>query len=162
MSHALEHVPDVLATMRALRSRLQPSGWLCLEVPNRNSLRARLSSPLVARLGGDERHRAFPIHLSYFSPLTLRRALQHSGFSIAFATTAGLGLDALLPRRDLSAAISSPRSRSPAATVAAKTRRAAVVSFARTHLKRRYFDALLGENLIVVARLSRVPSVKSV
>lgn len=164
MSHVLEHVPDVLSTLVDLRERLVAGGWLCLEVPNRESLRARLSPPLITRLGADERHRAFPIHLSYFTPETLRQALGVSGFVVAAMTTTGLGVNALWPRwakREGGATGSAPhaasgsdgshgsraedatRSRGAAASLRAKV---------RSEAKRRYFDALLGENLIAVAR----------
>jgi SAM-dependent methyltransferase len=98
MSHVLEHVPDVLGTLEDLRERLRSDGWLCLEVPNRGSLRARLSPQAVTTLGADERHRAFPIHLSYFTPETLGRALETTGFAVVAMTTAGLGVEALWPR----------------------------------------------------------------
>ena len=100
MSHVLEHVPDVRATLARVRALLVPGGWLCLEVPNVASLRARLSSPLLSRVGADERYRAFPIHLSYFAPDTLRRACADAGLAIVAMTTNGLGIDALIPRRE--------------------------------------------------------------
>ena len=66
--------------------------WLCVEVPNVASLRARMSTSFTrGRLGADERHRAFPIHLSYFSPDTLARALTGAGFEIILLRTAGGG-----------------------------------------------------------------------
>lgn len=158
MSHVLEHVPDVLATLAELRGRLSPGGWLCLEVPNRESLRARLSPQLVTRLGADERHRAFPIHLSYFTPITLRWALEESGLAVASMTTAGLGIDALWPkwaqRRDEHDAASlavGARANAPA-NDAARAAPTGLQAKLRAAAKRRYFGALLGENLIVVAR----------
>ena len=168
MSHVLEHVPDVLAQLAQLRRLLSPGGWLCLEVPNRGSLRAQASPRWMTRLGADERHRAFPAHLWYFTPTTLTRALQHSGFAVALMTTAGLGVEALAPSwlgarlgQRKGAARPAPRavggeahaeaeagSASPRAAASA----ASVRSRVRSELKRRYFDALLGENLLVVAR----------
>jgi hypothetical protein len=89
MSHMLEHVGDVGGVLRQLRDR---TSWLCIEVPNVTSLRARLSTSLTrARFGADERHRAFPIHLSYFSPATLRRALDDAGYDVVAMRTAGGG-----------------------------------------------------------------------
>jgi SAM-dependent methyltransferase len=89
MSHVLEHVSDVLGVLRHLRERVR---WICIEVPNVASLRARLSTPLTrSLLGADERHRAFPIHLSYFSPKTLQRALGAAGFNVVQMRTAGGG-----------------------------------------------------------------------
>lgn len=161
MSHVLEHVPDVLGTLADLRERLTPEGWLCLEVPNGSSLRAQLSPQAVTRLGADERHRAFPIHLSYFTPATLRRALAASGFEVVAMTTAGLGVDALVPAWVKEKARIGKRAREPeAAATAAESRTAAgassgkrgLLGVAKGHAKRWYFGSLLGENLIVVAR----------
>ncbi len=156
MSHVLEHVPDVLLTLMDLRERLAADGWLCLEVPNRASLRARLSPAVVTRLGADERHRAFPIHLSYFSPETLRQALAVSGFEVAAMTTAGLGVNALWPRwapRPGGAATEeTAASASASVTPATKGSSSGIRTRLRAAAKRRYFDALLGENLIAIAR----------
>ncbi|HUQ01242.1 MAG TPA: class I SAM-dependent methyltransferase [Kofleriaceae bacterium] len=114
MSHVLEHVGDVGGVLRHLRERTR---WLCIEVPNVESLRARLSTSLTrARLGADERHRAFPIHLSYFSPRTLRRALADAGFEVVRLRTAGGGTSGA---------------------------------------KRAFHRALLGENLLAIARTAR-------
>ncbi len=156
MSHVLEHVPDVLSTLVELRERLAAGGWLCLEVPNRASLRARMSPPLVTRLGADERHRAFPIHLSYFTPETLRQALGVSGFVVAAMTTAGLGVNALWPRWAKREDGAAPRAGAAVAEQKPGAASSSAVSAIRTKLraaaKRRYFEALLGENLIAVAR----------
>jgi SAM-dependent methyltransferase len=194
LSHVLEHVPDVLGTLADLHERLRSDGWLCLEVPNRGSLRARLSPTAVTKLGADERHRAFPIHLSYFTPRTLGRALAATGFAVVAMTTAGLGVDALWPwwasrpgrgsdrsgaaaerqkrkvharaRAEASAEQAERSARGPRAaaaaamedTVKAETGGAAaraprsVLQSLRAQAKQRYFGALLGENLIVVAR----------
>ncbi len=188
MSHVLEHVPDVLGTLAELHGRLRAEGWLCLEVPNRDSLRARLSPQAVTKLGADERHRAFPIHLSYFTPATLEKALAAAGFAVTAMTSAGLGVDALWPRwakkggraggdarwevdeEKVKAAREAARGGSRAAAAAAMRAavggeaarapgrgpltavKTAVTSAAKTAAKRRYFGALLGENLVVVAR----------
>lgn len=155
MSHVLEHVPDVLSTLVDLRERLAAGGWLCLEVPNRESLRARLTPALVTRLGADERHRAFPIHLSYFTPETLRQALGVSGFVVAAMTTTGLGVNALWPRwmptRE-GGAKSAKESAAPRAVGASSSGVSGIRTRLRAEAKRRYFDALLGENLIAIAR----------
>jgi 2-polyprenyl-3-methyl-5-hydroxy-6-metoxy-1,4-benzoquinol methylase len=161
MSHVLEHVADVAATLLELRARLAPAGWLCVEVPNRASLRARLSPGVVTRLGADERYRAFPIHLSYFTPATLTRALAAAGFAVERMTTAGLGLQALLPQRGSSRGAAEQEVRATSAgEVAATTPSSGPAAVrrgwrarGRDALKRGYFDALFGENLIAVAHL---------
>lgn len=97
MSHVLEHVANVRDALASCRRFVRHApgggrGWVCIEVPNVESLRARLSTPLTRQqLGADERHRAFPIHLSYFSPRTLRRALADAGFEVVRLRTAGGG-----------------------------------------------------------------------
>jgi SAM-dependent methyltransferase len=114
MSHVLEHVGDVGGVLRHLRERVR---WIAIEVPNVASLRARLSTSLTReRLGADERHRAFPIHLSYFSARTLARALEDAGFEVVVVRTAGGGTGAA---------------------------------------KRAFHRALLGENLLAIARTAR-------
>lgn len=189
MSHVLEHVPDVLGTLAELRERLRADGWLCLEVPNRDSLRARLSPQVVTKLGADERHRAFPIHLSYFTPATLERALTSAGFAVAAMTSSGLGVEALWPRwaakpakaattlaeraaadareearvrdaresarggaRAAAAAAMKEAASGKARLGAPRGALAAAKVAAKAVAKRRYFGALLGENLVVVAR----------
>lgn len=148
MSHVLEHVPDVPATLAQCRASLAPGGWLCLEVPNIASLRARASVPAVTRLGADERYRAFPIHLSYFSPATLGRALADAGFTVAAMTTAGLGVDALVPRRDAA----PPATKTASSPEPPTSPPRGLKARARAWLKHAYFGRLLGENLITIAR----------
>jgi 2-polyprenyl-3-methyl-5-hydroxy-6-metoxy-1,4-benzoquinol methylase len=66
MSHVLEHLPDPVGYLTHLRqTRLDPSGWILLEVPN-----------LYA-------HDSFEVaHLTAFSAHTLRETLRKSGFAI--------------------------------------------------------------------------------
>jgi SAM-dependent methyltransferase len=144
MSHALEHVPDLRATLAGLLAALADDGWLCLEVPNLASLRARLSVPALVARGADERHRAFPIHLYYFTPRTLARALADVGLAVRAQATSGLGLGALRPRRGAAADDDAPAppTGGPAAPRAPRGLYAAAKGFHR---------ALLGENLMVVA-----------
>lgn len=151
MSHALEHVPDLRATLADLRAALADGGWLCLEVPNLASLRARLSVPALVARGADERHRAFPIHLYYFTPRTLARALADVGLAVRAQATSGLGLGALRPRHDDSAAAAPP---SPPAPPAPPARAPATPRRPRglyATAKAGFHRALLGENLMVVA-----------
>ncbi len=147
MSHALEHVPDLRATLAGLRAALADDGWLCLEVPNLASLRARLSVPALVARGADERHRAFPIHLYYFTPRTLARALADVGLAVRAQATSGLGLGALRPRRgDASNASDAPRAATPDAPAAPRAQRRLYAA-----AKAGFHRALLGENLMVVA-----------
>jgi 2-polyprenyl-3-methyl-5-hydroxy-6-metoxy-1,4-benzoquinol methylase len=81
MWHVLEHVDDPLATLRWLRQMLAPHGILMLEIPNGDSLAARL-------FGRHWIAYDLPRHLSHFTPTTARRMLRaadmevvHQGYS---------------------------------------------------------------------------------
>ncbi len=169
MSHVLEHVPDPVAVLAALRAYLAPGGALVIEVPNRASLRAQASPRWMTTLGADERHRAFPAHLWYFTPRTLSQALARAGLEVVAQQTVGLGLDALVPAwlgaslrrmrpRRARAEAQSAREPSSAAPrvgageeVPAPGRRGGL----RGQLKDAYHRARLGESLLVLARPKR-------
>lgn len=150
MSHALEHVPDLRATLAGLRAALADDGWLCLEVPNLASLRARLSVPALVARGADERHRAFPIHLYYFTPRTLARALADVGLAVRAQATSGLGLGALRPRRGDPRGADHGAPAPPPAPAAPRPPRGLYAA-----AKAGFHRALLGENLMVVATVHR-------
>jgi 2-polyprenyl-3-methyl-5-hydroxy-6-metoxy-1,4-benzoquinol methylase len=144
LHHVFEHLPDPGKTLRDLRRLLAPRGVLFLEVPNATSLRARLASPWLARrLRLDERYRAFPIHLWYFEPATLARLLRTTGFESIALETSGIGLDELVLHQSWSAEQRALRVRS---------RRRMLPRALRSAVKRMLFGALLGENLLAVAR----------
>lgn len=164
MSHALEHVPDLRATLAALRGALTDDGRLCVEVPNLASLRARLSVPALIDRGADERHRAFPIHLYYFTPTTLARALGDVGLAVRAQRTTGLGLGALRPGRGADASADADADADDAAAAKADVSpspRAAPRPGRRLYAaaKAGFHRALLGENLVVVAT-ARAPQAR--
>lgn len=66
--HTLEHVPDPLALLRAIRALLQPGGQAFIEVPD--------TGPIVERLYA---HELWDEHLSYFSPGNLRALASRAG-----------------------------------------------------------------------------------
>lgn len=66
--HTLEHVPDPLALMQALRVLLRDGGVAYIEVP--------ATAPIVEDLQG---HELWDEHLSYFSPANLRALAQRAG-----------------------------------------------------------------------------------
>lgn len=68
-NHALEHAPDPLDWLRRMRRLLKPDGVLFVEVPN--TLRPHVSIRRVYQ----------PQHLFYFTPKTLRLALEVAGFA---------------------------------------------------------------------------------
>lgn len=83
MNHVLEHMPDPLDHLRAMRRLLRPDGLLVVEVPQQfdNDL-DRLKRLL--RLGGKQaRLDAFSLHHTcFFSPSSLRGLLERAGFRV--------------------------------------------------------------------------------
>jgi 2-polyprenyl-3-methyl-5-hydroxy-6-metoxy-1,4-benzoquinol methylase len=143
MHHVFEHVPDPRRTLAALQPLLSERGKVLIEVPNVASLRARLSLPWPSQyLGVDERYRAFPIHLWYFEPRTLRRLLDDAGFRVTALETYGIGLDELFFREEESSEPSAPKDSRPA--------RGVVSDAVRGWVKRALYDASLGENLLAI------------
>ena len=156
MSHVLEHVVDVRATLRWIHDHLAPGGRAIVEVPNRGSLRARLTTPWLEARGADCRHRAFPIHLSYFTAATLTQALATADLAVIASRTTGLGLDALWPRdRDAAPAPAPPPTPPPTTATAPRSRASAAPArgWRRGYVAARdaFHRARLGENLVVIA-----------
>jgi SAM-dependent methyltransferase len=152
VNKVFEHVEDHGGTLTTLRTLLAPGGVLLIDVPNVGSLRARLSNPFfVAHLNFDERHRAFPIHLSYFTPRTLTLLLERNGYRMRACQTYGFGMEELIARPE---SADEPyvrlgdesRARSDDAGVVR-----AAKQLAKRAIKRVFFGAGLGENLLVVA-----------
>jgi hypothetical protein len=88
----------------------------------------------------DERHRAFPIHLFYFTPRTLSRTLEKNGFRIAAVETFGFGMDEFINRPETECSggmkkLASGRTRA-----------------LRQLVKQTYFGLGLGENLLAVSQ----------
>lgn len=72
MWHVLEHVPDPVALLSAVATRLRPGGRVVLEVPNIESVGAELMRGRWAHLD--------PVaHVSHFSPRALGAALERAG-----------------------------------------------------------------------------------
>jgi 2-polyprenyl-3-methyl-5-hydroxy-6-metoxy-1,4-benzoquinol methylase len=146
LSHVFEHVTDPAATLATVRTLLAAEGRLFMECPNVRSLRARLSLPVLTRHAGfDERYRAFPIHLSYFSPRTLRRLLERHGFAVARTETWGFGIEELRRAPDDAPDPAAAPRKAPA-------RRSLPRALARGVLRRLILDTGLGENVMIVAR----------
>jgi SAM-dependent methyltransferase len=74
MWHALEHVHEPLVVLREAHRLLAERGKLLVAVPNIDSLPFRWFGP--AWFGLD-----LPRHLTHFTPETLRRMLEHAGFT---------------------------------------------------------------------------------
>ena len=73
--HVLEHLPNPLASLRAMRSRLTADGALVLSVPDAGGLQSRL-------FGRFWFHRDVPRHLFHFDLRSLRLTLESAGFRV--------------------------------------------------------------------------------
>jgi SAM-dependent methyltransferase len=84
MWDVLEHLPDPLAGLRKARELLAPEGRLVLETQNVEALAARALGRRWTHFKHDE-------HLVHFSPATLKRALEISGFELLSLAAGGAG-----------------------------------------------------------------------
>lgn len=94
--HVLEHQPDPLAVLAALRSWLQPDGHLIVEVPN-------LDSP--------HQHPAKRFHFAHvlgFTPASLDYACHRAGFAIVEATSSSFSRNLLRVLRPTADALAEP------------------------------------------------------
>jgi SAM-dependent methyltransferase len=151
MNHVLEHVEEPEGLLKALGKLLTPQGKLVIEVPNVRSARARLSYPVFSRHAGfDDRHRAFPIHLWYFTPETMRRLLRNLGFEPLLVTTVGMGLEELILRKEEepSASANSPAGTAKKGQPAPHSALAPV----KDAIKKLFLGHGFGENVISVSR----------
>ena len=73
--HVLEHLPDPVASLREMRSKLTADGALILSVPDAGGLQSRI-------FGRFWFHRDVPRHLSHFDLESLRRTLARAGFRV--------------------------------------------------------------------------------
>lgn len=74
MWHALEHVPDPMATLALARRLLRSEGVLYVSVPNLDSLQADVG-------GTHWCYADIPRHLTHFSPEGLETRMQRAGFA---------------------------------------------------------------------------------
>ena len=148
MVHVLEHCPSPVDTLFQLRKALKPDGLIYIEVPNVNSLRARLGGSFLKPLWthDPERYLAFPIHLFYFHASSLRKLLTSQGYKILKIGTMGIGLEELFTAK--------PQTVSNATSSASSSRNGSRFQFAKNVIKSGLYKSLLGENLYVVATVS--------
>jgi SAM-dependent methyltransferase len=100
LHHVFEHLPNPADVLSKIRGLIAPGGLLFVEVPNVNSLRAKIALPFFSqRFRIDERYRAFPIHLMYYNEATLRRILHSGGWRPIKTFTLGIGLEEFLVPR---------------------------------------------------------------
>lgn len=74
LRHVLEHLRDPLGTLTEVRRVIQPGGHLVIAVPNLASWQARVSRDRWFHLD-------LPRHLFHFTPASLERALERTGFT---------------------------------------------------------------------------------
>jgi SAM-dependent methyltransferase len=91
MWHVLEHIPAPLESLALVRDRLKASGLLVVEVPNVESVAAR-------QMGGQWTHLDPDVHVSQFSPSSLRALLERAGFETVAMRTFAHG--SYLPLRE--------------------------------------------------------------
>ncbi|MHC5020686.1 MAG: class I SAM-dependent methyltransferase [Planctomycetota bacterium] len=75
LNHVLEHIPDPMAALREIRRLLAPGGCAVIAVPNRAGVWAKWLGPDWVALD-------LPRHLYHFSPASLRRAAERTGFTV--------------------------------------------------------------------------------
>jgi 2-polyprenyl-3-methyl-5-hydroxy-6-metoxy-1,4-benzoquinol methylase len=142
LNHVFEHIREAHTALSQCHRLLNKNGKLFIVVPNLAGMRARLSLPILSRYFNiDERHRAFPIHLFYYTARTLVQTLEKSGFRVTATETFGLGEFVHLR--------SSGNNGKRSATTNTTVRKKRVV---RQSLKKSFFRAGLGENLLAVAQ----------
>lgn len=149
LNHVLEHVADYEGTFQVLRSVLKPDGVLFIAVPNARSLRAMLALPGLTERGitGDRFH-AFPIHLAHFNARALKTLLSNHGFDAIGAETYGFGVQDLLLKKPAGDSGRTRLAANGGANGQGGWKRAPKVM-----IKKVFFGSLLGENLLMAARL---------
>lgn len=153
MNHVLEHVSEPVALLEAARRHLRPGGLLHLAVPNVGSWDAHLP-------GWNSYE---PYHLLYFTPRTVRLAVESAGFEIHRLTThesfSGwfLAIVRMLLRQRLTAHHRQPRERVKQSTSPAEhTYRLAMVTWGALTLPFRRLQELFGKGDEVIL-LGRSP-----
>ena len=151
MIHVLEHLTAPHEVLHGIGRLLRPDGVFLVEVPNADSLRARLALSFLKPLWTTnvERYLAFPIHLLYFNQHSLRILLEQAGFRVLRLATIGMGVEELrsspaTPPPQCPAPLSSANQASPS-QVGAKSAAKQVVKEMMSTLR-------LGEQLLVVCQ----------
>jgi 2-polyprenyl-3-methyl-5-hydroxy-6-metoxy-1,4-benzoquinol methylase len=79
-NHVLEHVPDPVETLRAMKQLLAPGGLIWIGVPNANY-------PICRALRGWWHATDLPYHLMQFTPASIKKAGHRAGLRVRRQTT---------------------------------------------------------------------------
>ena len=86
--HVIEHFPSPRAEMTELQRIIKPGGWLAIETPN--------IANVWFRLLGARWRQFIPDHIFFFSPQTIRRLCEETGFEIVELRNVGKTMSARL------------------------------------------------------------------
>lgn len=88
MYHVIEHVPSPREELRELRRIIRPGGWLVLETPN-------IATAWYTLLGARWRQ-IIPDHIFFFTPRTITRLCESSGFEASELRSVGKAMSVRL------------------------------------------------------------------
>lgn len=86
--HVIEHFPSPRAEMAELHRIIKPGGWLAIETPN--------IANVWFRLLGARWRQFIPDHIFFFTPRTIRRLCEETGFEIVELRSVGKAMSARL------------------------------------------------------------------